>query len=222
MEASSSPTISTGGQFVAATPDNSQWALTGRSISQATPAGMTEGPGGTASPSNGNITNRRVLILNQNYEPLSLCTVRRAIVMTLRGAAEVVETHTFLAVRTVSHAFPAPSVVRLGQYIRPPTRNVILNRKNLLIRDNYRCQYCGVKLANLTIDHIRPRQKGGEDTWENLVCACPRCNSMKGDRTPERAGMKLLSRPRRPHQINFIRQFAANGDPAWRPYLFME
>ncbi len=171
---------------------------------------------------NGNIINRRVLILNQNYEPLSVCTVRRALVLAFRGAAEIVEEHSFLRVKSIRAAYPVPSVVRLDRYVNAPARNVILNRRNLLIRDGHRCMYCGVKAANLTIDHIVPRQKNGEDTWENLVCACPRCNSKKGDRTPEKAGMKLLKKPKRPHQINFIRQFAANADPSWRPYLFME
>ena len=74
----------------------------------------------------------------------------------------------------------------------------------------------------MTVDHVIPRRVGGKDTWENLVCACTKCNNMKGDRTPEQASMKLLKKPTKPNHITFIQRFIGISDKRWRPYLFME
>ncbi len=149
--------------------------------------------------------------------------------MVFSGKVEIVEKHETLALRTIDRAYQLPTVVRLDRYIKSPRRKVLLNRRNLLQRDNHRCQYCGKpenacgKLG-LTIDHIKPKRSGGGYTWENLVCACVSCNSKKGHRTPEQANMKLLRKPRRPSRITFIRQSASNAaaHSSWRPYLFMD
>lgn len=159
--------------------------------------------------------------MNCNYEPMSVCSVRKAIVLVFRGKAQVVETFDH-SLRTVSTSFPVPSVVRLDLYIRVPFRRVILSKRNVLKRDNYRCQYCGATHSAMTVDHVTPRLLGGRDTWENLVCSCAKCNNVKGDRTPEGAGMELLRRPRKPNHLTFIRQLVGVLDTRWKPYLFME
>jgi 5-methylcytosine-specific restriction endonuclease McrA len=115
-----------------------------------------------------------------------------------------------------------PSILRLSVYYRVPHKRVILSRKNILRRDSNRCQYCGRGDLPLTIDHVVPRTRGGDESWENLVCACMKCNNKKGDRTPEEAGLKLLSMPRRPNHVTFIRHFVGRIDEKWKPYLFMK
>ncbi len=168
------------------------------------------------------ITNSRVLVLNQNYEPMSVCSARRAIIMQLLGKVEVVETYDGVKVRSVSRALPLPSVVRLGSYIKVPYKKILLTRKNIIKRDHHTCQYCSDTAGPMTVDHITPKSYGGADTWENMVCACEKCNNRKGDRLPEMAGMKLLRRPRRPSHITFIQSFIGISDDRWKPYLFLD
>jgi len=165
--------------------------------------------------------NHHVLVLNQNYEPLSICTAKRAIVLVFMGKAEIVEKNS-MEVRSVSRVYPLPSVVRLFMYITIPRKKIMLTRKNILKRDGYRCQYCGQKSQQLTLDHVIPRNQGGRDGWENLVCACARCNNKKGQRTPEEANMTMLRQPRRPSYLMFIRHFVGITDQRWRRYLFLE
>lgn len=162
-----------------------------------------------------------VLVLNQSYEPLHICSVRRAIVLVFRGRAEVVETlDTYI--HTVDNAFPIPSVVRLGFYVRVPPKPLALTKRNVLKRDGFQCQYCGTNRGPFTIDHVVPRAHGGRDTWENLVCACHRCNNQKGDQTPAEAGLVLMRKPRSPNHVTFIRHYVGVPDVRWRPYLFMD
>jgi 5-methylcytosine-specific restriction endonuclease McrA len=162
-----------------------------------------------------------VLILNQNYEPMSICNAKKAIILLFLGKAELIEAYRGRQVRSVSMAMPYPSIVRLGVYINIPYKKIILSRKNILRRDGHRCQYCGKTEVMLTVDHIIPKAKSGEDTWENLVTACVECNNRKGDRTPEEARMKLLRTPMKPNHVSFIRHFVGNVDESWKPYLFM-
>lgn len=166
--------------------------------------------------------NNRVLVLNQNYEPMSVCSARRAIIMQLLGKVEVVETYDGVKVHSISSAYPLPSVVRLGAYIKVPYKKILLTRKNIVKRDRHTCQYCSDHEGPMTVDHVVPKSFGGLDTWENMVCACERCNNKKGDRLPAKAGMKLLRQPRRPSHITFIQSFIGVSDDRWRPYLFMD
>lgn len=159
-------------------------------------------------------------MLNQNYEPLTVCSARRAIVLMFQGKAEMIETADGLKIRTVSTAYPLPSVVRLGQYRRVPYKRIMLTRKNILTRDGHRCQYCGTTRGPMTVDHVIPKTMGGGDTWENLACACSKCNNKKGDRTPDQAGMKLKRPPIRPSLIAFLQRKVSISD-LWKPYLFM-
>lgn len=169
----------------------------------------------------GSIVNANVLMLNQNYEPLTVCSARRAVVLLFQGKVEMIEKADRLRIRTVSTSYALPSVVRLWQYRKVPYKRIMLSRKNVHVRDRNTCQYCGTQRGPLTVDHVIPRNLGGVDSWENLVCACSRCNNKKGDRTPEDAGMKLSRRPARPSYIAFIQRHVSIAD-RWRPYLFVD
>lgn len=165
--------------------------------------------------------NRKVLILNQNYEPLAISTVKRAIILLYAKKVEMVERYED-EVHSVSIAMPCPSVIRLNSYIHKPYQDVPLNRKNIFKRDHHTCQYCGKNSRPMTIDHVIPKSFGGKDTWENLVCACTKCNAKKGNRTPEMAGMKLLRKPRKPSHLFFLQISAGKLPPTWKPYLFID
>lgn len=141
--------------------------------------------------------NGPVLVLNGNYEPLHVCTTRRAMELLLAGKATVLENGRGF-IRTVSNVYERPSVIRLVYVVRRPHPRVRLSKREILRRDEYRCQYCGREAANLTVDHVVPRHRGGEHCWENLVAACPLCNRRKGGRTLEEARMQLLRAPYEP------------------------
>ncbi len=137
------------------------------------------------------------LVLNQNYEPLNVCNVRRAIVLVLRGKAEVVESGQGV-MRTTNHHFSLPSVIRMVYYVRRPRPRVRLSRREVFARDGWACAYCGQGANELTLDHVVPRHRGGRHSWENLVSACKPCNHRKAGRTPKEARMRLRTRPREP------------------------
>lgn len=176
---------------------------------------------GFVASSIGGTLSGKVLILNQNYEPLSVCSVQKAIILLWLGKAELVATCSNRSIRTVRAFYPYPSVVRLPRYIHIPYKKVELTRKNILRRDNHRCAYCGRTTPPLTVDHILPRSRSGSDTWENLVAACVRCNNRKGNRTPEEANMQLRIRPFRPNHVTFIRNVIGAVESEWEPFLFM-
>ncbi len=140
----------------------------------------------------------RSLVLNSTFEPLQFTSSRRALVLSLLGKAEVLESDGFF-VRTPTTVFHLPTVIKLHQYIRRPFKSYIsFSKKNVLRRDNHTCQYCGRRGVDLTIDHVIPRSQNGESTWDNVVTACRKCNLKKGNRTREEAGMKLIRRPLQP------------------------
>ena len=164
--------------------------------------------------------NGHVLVLNQDYSALTVCSVERAIVLMHLQKVHLVEAAEEQHVRSPSVEMPWPSIVRLKEYANVPYKRVMLSRKNVLKRDQNTCQYCGAQ-ANLTIDHIVPKSRGGRDTWENLVAACVTCNNQKGDSTPEEAGMELTRRPFRPSYVMFLRDFAGEIEDTWKPSLFL-
>lgn len=165
--------------------------------------------------------NHAVLLLNQSYEPLTVCNVKRAITLIYLGKAEMVEKNSGW-LHSVSMQMPIPSVIRLGRQIKAPRTRILLNRKNLIIRDNHTCQYCGKKTSPLTIDHVIPKHYGGKDTWENLVVACQACNHRKANRTPEQAGMTLIRQPQKPHYFFYLQKIIGVKDQQWKPYLFIK
>ncbi len=136
--------------------------------------------------------------------------------------ADMVEKRDGIVVRSINKSFPCPSVIRLSAYIKVPYKKIELSRKNIHRRDNYRCQYCGSRSTELTIDHIVPKSRGGIDSWENLVTACISCNNKKGSRTPDEAKMKLINLPSRPHHILFMKQYMGKVEKTWKPFLFMD
>ncbi len=138
-----------------------------------------------------------VLVLNANFEPINVCTTRRAIGLVLSRKANLVLNGRGL-IRTVSRTYPRPSIIRLEKMVKRPRPRVRLAKREVLRRDNYTCQYCGRHVPYLTIDHIIPRRLGGKHSWENLVAACPSCNHRKGGRTIEQAHMRLLGSPKEP------------------------
>ena len=165
--------------------------------------------------------NRSVLLLNRDYEPLSVCTVKRAIRLIYLRKAEMVEKNSGW-IHSVSTKVPIPCVIRLARRVKVPHKKIILNRKNLMIRDNFTCQYCGKRSHDLTIDHVIPKQYGGKDTWENLVVACQSCNNRKANQTPEQAGLKLIRPPRKPHYFFYLQKIIGVKYEAWKPYLFIK
>ncbi len=138
-----------------------------------------------------------VLVLNANFEPIHVCNIRRAIGLIVSEKATMVLDGRGI-IRTVRQEFPAPSIIRLSRMIKRPRPVVKLNKHEIFRRDNYTCQYCGIRPARPTLDHVVPRRLGGKHTWENLVTACPACNHKKGGRTPEQVNMTLLRKPVRP------------------------
>ncbi len=162
----------------------------------------------------------KVLLLNQNYEPLTVVSAKKAIVLAFLQKVEIVERRARW-VRAQHVAYPLPSIIRLICYVRIPHKRVELTRRNILKRDGYRCQYCGIAKTPLTVDHVVPKNRGGIDSWENLVCACVRCNNKKGNRTPEMAHMPLRRQPRRPTHLFFIQHLIGVSEEGWKPYLFM-
>ncbi len=163
-----------------------------------------------------------VLVLNQNFEPLSVCTVKRAVILMFLGKAELIETVDGQVLRAQAAVVPVPSIVRLDYYVKVPIKRITLTRKNVLKRDRGQCQYCGGKKGQMTVDHIIPKIFGGKDTWENLVCACIECNNKKAHHLPEKVGFNLIRKPRKPNHITFIQQFVGVSDHRWRQYLFMD
>ena len=138
-----------------------------------------------------------VLVLNLNYVPVNVCTVRRAIVLVGKGKAEQLENHRG-ELHTVTAIIEAPSIIRLAYMVKRPFLPRKLSKKEVFLRDRFTCQYCGKKAQDLTLDHVIPRRQNGAHTWENVVTACNRCNLRKAGRTPVEAKMRLNQPPRAP------------------------
>ena len=160
-----------------------------------------------------------VLVLNANFEPIHVCDTRRAIGLILNEKASLVLNGRG-EIKTISHAYPRPSVIRLTKMVKRPRPRVKLNKREVLRRDNYTCQYCGQNTSVLTVDHVIPRHLGGDHSWENLVAACPHCNHRKGGRTTDQAQMRLLRLPESPPasaDYIFARHLKDNYE--WMPYI---
>jgi 5-methylcytosine-specific restriction endonuclease McrA len=149
---------------------------------------------------------------------LNICTWRRAVILLIKGKAEQLEHNG----KQIYSDMPLPTVIRLRNFVKLPYKEITLSRRNVLHRDDYTCQYCGVKRHDLTIDHILPRSRGGKDSWDNVTTACLRCNVKKGNRTPKEASMALRSMPERPVcHVNFeISKHMGSCDYTWNKYIF--
>ena len=143
--------------------------------------------------------NMPVLVLNQTYEPINICQVRRAVVLIHRERAEMLENGSGF-IRSVSDFFPVPSVIRLSRLVKRPRVERKLTRIEIFNRDQYICQYCGKATKQLTLDHVLPKYRNGQHIWENVVSACVSCNRRKAGKTPAEARMKLIHQPSPPHK----------------------
>ena len=170
----------------------------------------------------------RVLLLNQTYEPLGTVSVARAVVMTFKDTVTVEEYDGDRVLRSARAKFRVPSVIRRREYINIRRRQEAsgMKRTRIYIRDKYRCQYCGEKKAprELTLDHILPRSRGGDNSPVNIVTACDLCNNRKGDRTPAEARMPLLTSQSalRVKLERVVLCHYAEARAEWRKYLFMD
>ena len=190
-----------------------------------------------------------VLVLNRNYVAVHVLPVQRAFSLLWKGSAEVVnvEQDQYLSydfdgwreiselkaeleerddtddwIRSVQFEIQVPRIIRLLSYDRVPRNTVKFNRRNIFLRDEHRCQYCFKQFPRqrLSLDHVTPRSRGGEDSWENVVCACLICNVRKGGRTPQEAGMKLKIRPAKPKRSPFIsRQMTQQKYESWGKFI---
>ncbi|KAB1643128.1 HNH endonuclease [Gulosibacter chungangensis] len=161
----------------------------------------------------------RTLVLNAGYEPISIVSDRRALVLVLGGKASVLEADESQPLRSMCEEHARPQVILLRHYVRiPMARQQPVSRKGVLRRDSHRCGYCDA-FAN-TIDHVHPRSRGGRDSWENLVACCLRCNNVKGDRTPEEMGWRLRRRPAAPAPQRWhLRAAEQVASAPWAAYL---
>ncbi|MBT5247511.1 MAG: HNH endonuclease [Microbacteriaceae bacterium] len=172
----------------------------------------------TAAPETVSTSGSRTLVLNAGYEPLSVVSFRRALVLVMNGRAIMVEGDDAHPVRSVEGTWERPSVIVLTRYVKMPhNRHIPVSRRGVLRRDSHRCAYCGNSAT--TIDHVLPRSRGGIDAWENLVACCLKCNNIKGDRTPQEMGWMLLSEPKTPYGSAWLVRGIERPQPHWEGYL---
>jgi 5-methylcytosine-specific restriction endonuclease McrA len=161
----------------------------------------------------------RVLVLNASYEPINVCTVRRAIVLLMKDKAEVLD-ELDVELHSERSSFTRPSVIRLRAYVRIPYQAFRrkITRRAVFARDGWECQYCG-RRGSLTMDHVVPRSKGGDTSWENVVACCATCNRRKGNMSVRQSGMKLRTVPLPPHPTIFIHVASPTIPAQWLPYV---
>ena len=156
-------------------------------------------------------------MLNASFEPLCVVSDRRAVVLVLKDKAEIVARNG-AELHSERRVIPVPSVIRLVHFVRVPFRSrVPLSRRAVFARDGHRCQYCHRAAEN--IDHVVPRSRGGEHSWENVVASCRSCNARKEDRTLAESGLRLRRAPAAPHASLWMVATAGSFDPAWQPFL---
>jgi 5-methylcytosine-specific restriction endonuclease McrA len=160
-----------------------------------------------------------VLVLNATYEPINVCTVRRAVVLLLKEKAEMIERADW-QLHSATTTIARPVVIRLVSYVRIPrdAHRRKITRRAVFARDDWTCQYCGSR-SNLTVDHVVPRSKGGASSWDNIVASCAPCNRRKGNALPPQAGMHLNRKPGAPSPHVFIHVASPTIPAAWRAYL---
>lgn len=150
------------------------------------------------------IRKTQILVLNADFQPINMTSFRKGYNLVYKGKAEVISSHDDYTIVFCTGVIARPKIIRLLQYIYLPHRRLTLSKQNIFKRDGHRCVYCDMN-DNLTLDHVKPKSRGGKNTWENLVTCCSKCNSKKGDRTPEEAGMKMKHKPFSPTFTQLIR-----------------
>jgi 5-methylcytosine-specific restriction endonuclease McrA len=160
----------------------------------------------------------RTLVLNAGYEPLGVVSFKRALILVLNQKATVLSGASEQMVHSARGSYELPRVILLSRYVRVPnSRQVPLSRRGVLRRDSNQCAYC--KRAANTIDHVQPKSRGGQDTWENLVACCLKCNNIKGDKTLQELGWELGFTPRMPSGMAWTIRGADSVDPEWIDFL---
>jgi 5-methylcytosine-specific restriction endonuclease McrA len=173
------------------------------------------------------VTVDQTLVLNATYEPLRIVSWQKAITLLFQGKVEVIASYD-REIRGVTVRVRLPSVLRLLRHVRMkrPFADVPFSRANVYARDDHSCQYCDDRFApsQLTFDHVIPVARGGRKAWDNIVTCCIPCNRLKGDRTPEEAGMRLVRRPRRPEALPSLTLTLGirRAPESWRDYLFWD
>jgi hypothetical protein len=189
------------------------------------------------------LLNTRVLVLNRLWQAINICNVEHAFSLIYQDKAHVVteekgnfNTYDFEDwkdfsqksqepenfIRTISFKIKIPRIIVLLLYDYLPLRKVKFTRKNTYQRDGNRCQYCGEKyeISQLNLDHVIPVSRGGKTCWDNVVCSCIKCNTKKGNRTLEEAGMKLIRQPKKPRWEPFIKiNLKSSGHESWKHFV---
>jgi 5-methylcytosine-specific restriction endonuclease McrA len=187
--------------------------------------------------------NQHVLVLNRLWQAVNVCTARRALTLLFQGQAQVVmedsdgsfRTFNFQEWRHLSAGAPqedsihaisfrirVPKIILLFLYDRMPKKEVKFTRHNIFERDKNTCQYCGQVFdrSDLNLDHVIPRDRGGPTTWENIVCSCIECNTLKANHTPGEVGMKLIHPPKRPKWRPFVQiNLTLERPDSWRHFI---
>ena len=160
----------------------------------------------------------RTLVLNAGYEPLGVVSFKRALILVLNQKATVLSGAGDQLVHSARGSYELPRVILLSRYVRVPhSRQVPLSRRGVLRRDGNQCAYC--KRAANTIDHVQPKSRGGQDSWENLVACCLKCNNKKGDKTLAEIGWDLKWTPRMPNGHHWMVRGAERLEPEWESYI---
>jgi 5-methylcytosine-specific restriction endonuclease McrA len=205
------------GGVVAVSTNRMRMVVTEAGDSEPGPAPALHGAGRPAQRTG---SSGRVLVLNASFEPINVCTVRRAAVLILKNRAEILEQGDW-ALHAESVTLARPVVIRLLAYVRIPrdAHRRKITRRAVFARDRWTCQYCGHERGNLTVDHVVPRSKGGRSTWDNIVACCAPCNRRKGDRLPRQANMVPARKPKAPSATIFIHVATPTIPAAWEQYL---
>jgi len=156
----------------------------------------------------------KVLVLNADYTPINVTTVFKGFKLVDKGKAEVLKAGDNPIVAG-DRSFTRPLIIRLYNYVKFRLHKLKITRNRLFRRDNYTCVYCGNK-KNLTVDHVMPKSRGGQNTWLNLVTCCSHCNRVKDNRTPEEAGMKFLKQPYEPSIFSEV--VTPNIESVWQEF----
>lgn len=175
------------------------------------------------------VLNKPTLLLNAVYEPIQILTLEKALILQFKDKVHVEEIRDDLKIRSSDCEWDAPNVIRLKRYIDLYSKiraSTGKKRNKIYLRDRFKCSYCDkkCKIDEITLDHIIPKSRGGEDTPENLVTSCKPCNQKKGNRTPEEANMELLHKPIKlrvgldKHTLRYYSEY----NPKWKRYLFLE
>ena len=161
------------------------------------------------------------LKLDSSYRPLAVIDSVEALILCIVGKAKAIESYT-KTISSVKKKFELPAVIVLNRYIKFRFSYMACNRANVLWRDDYRCQYCGntFKPEKLTLDHVIPKSRGGDNSWKNLVAACKKCNQRKGNKTPSESGMRPITKPYVP-KMNILKSINKEQiSPIWKNYLW--